>query len=230
MNRKLHLPLVYVQLWTVLRMWTQDPCIWRWRYLIPLDNLGILWGEPGGNWATRCLQSLQSSECPRLPSAPGTGSWPYCPHGKSHGSVVGAVRHSFQEMLPKHSVGKHPGRNLIPAQQVCTQPFWNSSSHLGFTHWAWSTGYFELVFGFPTQLWIYARRGACFCVFWQRGWSPKRNAEPWLLEEQPSWVGAVYLTVRSETTDCTHGCVWGVNHKPPLSYLTLWAGFFSLLV
>lgn len=75
MNRKLHLPLVDVQLWTVLRMWTQDPCIWRWRYLIPLDNLGILWGEPGRNWATRCLQSLQSSECPMLASAFCPGHW-----------------------------------------------------------------------------------------------------------------------------------------------------------
>lgn len=94
-------------------------------------------------------------------------------------------------------------------------------------HWAWSTGYWNVVFGFPTELWVYASRGACFCVFWQHRW---RNAGPWVLEEHLPWAGAGYLTVRSEATDCIHGCVWDVTHKPLLDYLTLWAGFFSLLV
>lgn len=97
-------------------------------------------------------------------------------------------------------------------------------------HWAWSAGYWSLVFGFPTQPWVFASREACFSVFWQQRWSPKRNAGPWLLEEHLSWAGAAYLTVRSEATDCIHGCVWGVSHKPPFGYLTLWAGLFSLLV
>lgn len=173
-------------------------------------SLGQLRDEPEGNWASRYLQSLQSSGMSQaLPSPLGSGSWPCCPHGK------GCRSWETSRQEPD------------PAQQVCTQLFTLGKLHIGLD---------QLVIGawclnFPQSCGCVPVEKCALCVLAAEV-SPKRNAGQWLLQEHLSWAGAVYLTVRSETTDCNPGCVWGVSHKPPFGYLTFGqvCFFFSLLV
>lgn len=82
------------------------PCIWRWRYLIPLDNLGMNQRETEP--ADTCSH-CRAQECPRLYPL----LWALDPDRAAHmGKAAG--------------VGKHPGRNLI-LHSKCA----HSSSHLG---------------------------------------------------------------------------------------------------
>lgn len=205
MKRKLH--LLSVQLMSSYKLCLEHGhrrCIWRGIYLIPLDNLGVNQRETEpADACSHCELRVPQA----LPSGLGTGSWPCCPHGKGH--------RSWEESRQESD----------PAQQVCTQLFALRK---------FPTGLDQLVIGawcldFPHSC-GYVPAEKCVCVFWQHRLSPKRNAGPWLLQEHPSWAGAVHLTVSPETTDCNPGCVWGVSHKPPFGYLTLWAGFFSSLV
>lgn len=104
------------------------------------------------------LRVSQASLCP-LP-------WALDLHQTAHmgkATGVGApVRHSSQETLPRLL------ESIWAGIWACTVSVHTAFLKQLFTHWAWSTGYWDLCLDFP-QLWVYASREVCLCVFGSAG-------------------------------------------------------------